>query len=137
VSGGTNGFQRLVLLQPEMENKLAPRESRIAAKMVGRSTSTLGGGFTVRDEIEPVFTFYLLDTHFTPTTTGFPTLFSNGVLLYGEYRVRTNWFDLPGHSTVGFLYSNATRTALDTNPYVLIPGIMSESPFRQRAHPGQ
>ena len=42
--------------------------------------STLGAGFTVRDEVEPVFNFYLLDTHYTPTTSGFSTLFSNGVV---------------------------------------------------------
>jgi porin len=33
--------------------------------------SVLGGGLVVRDEVEPVFNFYLLDTHFTPTTSGF------------------------------------------------------------------
>jgi porin len=91
--------------------------------------SVLGAGLTVRDEVEPVFNFYLLDSHFTPTTSGFSTLFSNGVVAYGEYRLRTNWFDLPGHSAVGLLYSNATRTALDTNPYVLLPGIISGTPL--------
>ncbi|HTI50506.1 MAG TPA: carbohydrate porin [Planctomycetaceae bacterium] len=87
--------------------------------------SVLGGGFVLRDEIEPVFNFYLLDTHFTPTTSGFSTLFSNGVVAYGEYRLRTNWFDQPGHSAIGFLYSNATRTALDFNPYVVLPAIIA------------
>jgi porin len=83
--------------------------------------STLGCGFTVRDEVEPVFNFFLLDTHYTPTTSGFSTLFSNGVLAYGEYRQRTNWFDLPGHSAIGFLYSNATRGTFESNPYVSLP----------------
>lgn len=87
--------------------------------------STLGAGFTVRDEVEPVFNFYLLDTHYTPTTSGLSTLFANGVVAYGEYRLRTNWFELPGHSTVGFLYSSATRTALDFNPYVVLPSIIA------------
>jgi porin len=86
--------------------------------------SILGTGFTVRDEAEPVFSFYLLDTHYTPTTSGFSTLFSNGVLVYGEYRLRTTWFELPGHSTVGFLYSNATRTVLGENPSVVLPGLL-------------
>ena len=86
--------------------------------------SILGAGFTVRREDEPVFNFYLLDTHYTPTTSGFSTLFSNGVTLYGEYRLRTNWFDLPGHSMLGFLYSNAARTVLGENPYVVLPGLM-------------
>lgn len=91
--------------------------------------SSLGAGFTVRDDVEPVFTFVLLDTHYTPTTSGFPTLFTNGVVGYGEYQIRTNWFDLPGHSAFGFLYSTATRTALDTNPYVLLQGILSGTPL--------
>ncbi len=87
--------------------------------------STLGAGFTVRNDIEPVFSFYLLDTHYTPDTSGFSKLFSNGVVAYGEYRQRTNWFDLAGHSTFGFLYSNAARTALDTNPYLLLHLVLS------------
>lgn len=91
--------------------------------------STLGAGFTVQDEVEPVFNFYLLDTHYTPTTSGFSTLFSNGVVAYGEYRMRTNWFNLPGHSALGFLYSTATRTALDANPYVLLAATLSGAPL--------
>ncbi len=91
--------------------------------------STLGAGFTIRDGIEPVFNFYLLDSHYTPTTSGFENLFSNGVVAYGEYQLRTNWFDLPGHSAVGFLYSTATRTSLDTNPNILLQGILSGGPL--------
>jgi porin len=91
--------------------------------------STLGAGFTIRDEIEPVFNFYLLDSHYTPTTSGFSNLFSNGVVAYGEYRLRTSWFGLPGHSAVGFLYSTATRTSLDANPNILVQGILSGGPL--------
>jgi porin len=87
--------------------------------------STLGGGFTLRDAAEPVFSFYLLDTHFTPTTSGFSTLFSNGIVAYGEYRLQTEWLGRPGHSAVGLLYSDANRTALDGNPYETIGGIVS------------
>jgi hypothetical protein len=71
--------------------------------------SILGAGFTVRDEVEPIFKFYVLDTHDNPTTTGLSTLFANGMVTYGEYRLRTHWFDLPGHSAAGF----AVRTAED------------------------
>ena len=91
--------------------------------------STSGVGFTVRDEVEPVFNFYLLDTHYTPTTSGLSTLFANGMVAYGEYRWRTNWCDLPGHSAVGFLYSTASRTALDSNPYQLLQAILSGAPL--------
>ena len=90
--------------------------------------STLGAGFSVRDDVEPVFNFFVLDTHYTPATSGFSTLFTNGMVAYGEYRMRTNWFDLPGHSAVGFLYSTATRTALDSNPYLLLQAILAGGP---------
>ena len=43
--------------------------------------SALGTGLTIRDEVEPVFNFYLLDAHFTPTTSGFSTLGANGVVM--------------------------------------------------------
>lgn len=91
--------------------------------------SALGTGFTVRKDGEPALSFFLLDTHYTPTTSGFSTLFDNGVLLYGEYRLKTNWFDRPGHSVVGFLYSTATRSAIDTNPYVLLNLVLSGQPI--------
>lgn len=90
--------------------------------------SALGTGLTIRDEVEPVFNFYLLDSHFTPTTSGFSTLGANGVVMYGEYRLRTNWFDLPGHFVPGFLYSTANRTALDANPFILISNFAAGTP---------
>jgi porin len=87
--------------------------------------STLGTGFTIRDEDESVFNFYLLDTHYTPDTSGLQDLFTNGVVTYTDYRIRTNWFGLPGHSAAGFLYSTASRTALDTNPYLLLQSFLT------------
>jgi porin len=83
--------------------------------------SVLGAGLVIKDDHEPVFLFYVLDTRYTPTTSGFETLFDNGVLLYGEYQIRTNWLDRPGHSAVGVLYSNATREPNNPNPYIVIP----------------
>ena len=91
--------------------------------------STLGAGFTLRGEAEPVFNFFLLDTHYIPRTSGIPTLFSNGVVAYGEYRLRTAWFDLPGHSRFVFLYSSASRTALNANPYILLRLVLSGAPL--------
>jgi porin len=94
--------------------------------------STLGGGLTVRSGAEPVFNFYLLNTKFTPTTSGLSTLFSNGVVLYGDYRVPTNWFDLPGHTAVSFLYSTAQRTLLDSNPSLQIRVAQAGVPIETR-----
>lgn len=45
--------------------------------------SVLGTGFTLRDEGEPIFNFFLLDTQYIPMTSGLSTLFSNGMVAYG------------------------------------------------------
>jgi porin len=89
--------------------------------------STLGTGFTIRDESEPIFNFYLLDTHFTPANSGFSDFLTNGVVTYGEYRLRRDMWNLPGHHAFGFLYSTATRTSLDSNPFIVAPPIMPGS----------
>lgn len=94
--------------------------------------STLGAGFTIRDEAEPVFNFFLLDTHYTPTTSGFSELFTNGMVAYGEFRRKTIWFDRPGHHAFGFLYSTANRTALDSNPYEVLEAILAGEPVQMK-----
>lgn len=91
--------------------------------------SILGCGIVVRDEAEPVLSLYLLDTNYRPTTTGIPELFSNGMVIYGEYRMQTNWFGKPGFSAVGFLYSTATRSAIDPDPYYLLDIVLSGGPI--------
>lgn len=91
--------------------------------------SILGCGIVVRDEAEPVLSLYLLDTNYRPTTTGIPELFSNGMVIYGEYRMQTNWFGKLGFSAVGFLYSTATRSAIDPDPYYLLDIVLSGGPI--------
>ncbi len=91
--------------------------------------SILGCGMVMRNENQPVFSLYLLDTNYRPTTNGFPELFSNGMVIYSEYRLQTNWFDKPGYSAVGFLYSTATRSAIDTDPYYLLDVVLSGGPI--------
>lgn len=83
--------------------------------------SSLGTGFVIKADQEPLLKFLLLDTHYTPATSGFENLFTNGVVLYGEYQVRTNWFERPGHSTFGLLYSNAKRRGDLLNVFVSLP----------------
>lgn len=87
--------------------------------------SALGAGLSIRDEDEPVINCFVLDTHYSPTTLEVSELFSNGAVFYGEYILKTDWFGMPGHSAAGFLYSNAQRTALDTNPFLLLQLILA------------
>lgn len=83
--------------------------------------STLGAGFVKLKDHEPNLTFIVLDSRYNPTTSGIENAFSNGVLLYGEYQIKTNFWDLPGHSAFGFVYSNATRRSLEPNWWVNFP----------------
>lgn len=83
--------------------------------------STLGAGFTTLKDGEQEFLFMVLDPHYTPTTSGFEKFFDNGVLLFGEYQIKTPWFGLPGHNAVGFVYSNASRLSLASNWWLTLP----------------
>lgn len=96
--------------------------------------STLGGGFAILKDLEPVFAFMCLDTNNTPTTTGFSSFFDNGVSLVAQLNVPITLCDLPGHQ--GFLasYSNRTVTNLDNLPYYLLNRLRPDLPQQP---PGQ
>lgn len=79
--------------------------------------STLGAGFAVLDGAEPIFGFYALDTNNTPTTTGFNTLFDNGVTLLARATLPVKPFDLPGHQSIGGSYSTGTYGDLSPTAY--------------------
>ncbi len=96
--------------------------------------SSLGAGLVVRDEGEPVFKYFLLDTHYLPTTSGFEEFFTNGVVMYGEYQLRTNWFGRPGHSAFGLLYSNAKRGDNLQNPFVSLPTLAPGTPLARKSN---
>ena len=55
--------------------------------------STLGAGAAVLQSGVPVFTAMILDTNNTPTTSGFDTLFSNGVTIFANATLPTKFFD--------------------------------------------
>jgi porin len=79
--------------------------------------STLGGGFAVLDKMHPIFSFLILDTHNTPTTSGFENLFSNGAVMLAQATLPVDLFGLPGHQGVGGSYSTGTYSDLTPTAY--------------------
>lgn len=79
--------------------------------------STLGAGFAYLREGQPFFTMMLLDTHNTPTTSGFESLFSNGATILSRIDVPVTLFGLPGHQGFWGTYSSGTYSDLQPTAY--------------------
>jgi len=79
--------------------------------------STLGAGFAVLSQMQPVFSFMVLDTHNTPTTSGFEEFFTNGASLLSAVNVPLELFGLPGHQGIGGSYSTGTYGDLSPTAY--------------------
>jgi porin len=85
--------------------------------------ATLGTGFVVLDEGEPVFTFLVLNARESIRTSGFDELFADGVVLSPELRVATDFFQLPGHQLFGGTWSSRNYVSLDQDPRILLPNV--------------
>ena len=80
--------------------------------------STLGGGFAVLNNMQPVFTFMVVDTHNTPTTTGFESFFTNGATMISMVQVPVAPLGMPGHQGVGGTYSTGAYSDLAPTAYL-------------------
>ena len=79
--------------------------------------STLGAGFAVLENLQPVFSFMVLDTQNTPTTTGFDNFLDNGVTLLASVNRPIELFGLPGHQGIGGSYSTGQYNDLNPTPW--------------------
>lgn len=79
--------------------------------------STLGGGFAILQEGQPVFSLMVLDTNNTPTTSGFDTFFNNGATTYANLRIPTTFGGLPGHQGISGTFSTGTYSNLEPTAY--------------------
>ena len=79
--------------------------------------STLGGGFAVLHEMQPVLSFMVLDTHNTPLTTGFESFFTNGATMLGQVKVPVELMGLPGNQGVAGTYSTGSYSDLSPTAY--------------------
>ena len=85
--------------------------------------STLGAGFVILQDLEPVFTFSALNASSTVGTTGLDELFSDGVVLVPELRLPTNFFGRPGHQLLGATWSSRNYVNLTQDPRIILPSI--------------
>jgi porin len=85
--------------------------------------STLGAGFVMLRDQQPLFTFAVLNAVDTTGTSGFNELFAEGASLNGELRVPTKFFELPGHQLVGGVWSSRDYVALGQDPRIILPNV--------------
>ena len=85
--------------------------------------STLGAGFSILRDLEPIFTFTVLNATDTTTTSGFDELFADGVALSAELRLPTSFFGRPGHQLFAGTWNSRDYTALGQDPRILEPEV--------------
>jgi porin len=112
---GVNGFMNAAMLVPIVALRTVPY-------------STLGGGFAVLKDLQPVASVMVLDPNNTPTVSGFDTLFDRGVVVLGMLNLPTKLLDRPGHQGVGFTYSNSKYTDLSDLPFYVADRLRGEFP---------
>ncbi len=91
----------------------------IAAR--GIPYSTLGAGFVILRDLQPIFTFTVLNAVDTATTSGFDSLFEEGVALSAQLRLPTEFWGLPGHQLFGAIWNSREFSSLNQDPRVVLP----------------
>ena len=84
--------------------------------------STLGAGFVVHPDDGPMVMVTVLNSTDTTATSGFDTLFNDGMLLSAAVRVPTNFLDRPGHQLLGGTWNSRTYTSI-TEAYIPYPDV--------------
>ena len=85
--------------------------------------STLGAGFAVLHDMQPLLTFTVLNATDTTQTSGFDQLFAQGATLTTELRLPTTFFALPGHQLLGGTWSSRDYVALGQDPRIVLPNV--------------
>ncbi|WP_020469480.1 carbohydrate porin [Zavarzinella formosa] len=110
---GVNGFMNAGMVLPPVLARTIPY-------------STFGGGFAVLKDKQPIFTLGVFDTNNTPTVSGFDTFFNNGASVNAQVNIPTNFLGMPGHQSVGGVYSSAQYTSLNGLPYFVLQRLRGE-----------
>jgi porin len=84
--------------------------------------STLGAGFVLHPDDGPMVMVTVLNSTDTTATSGFDTLFNDGVLLSAAVRVPTNLLDRPGHHLLGGTWNNRLYTSI-AEAYIPYPDV--------------
>lgn len=99
----------------------------VMSGVVSASAYTAGFSYQLAKPDGPLdrgaaFKLIVQDANDTYSALGFDTLFDNGYAALAELFVSTTIFGLPGQQTVNFAWSNKTRSSLDLNDAVILPG---------------
>jgi porin len=104
-AGGLNGFLNTAMILNPVYARTVPY-------------STFGAGFAYLQNMEPVFAAAVFDTNNTPTVSGFDTFFDNGVTIFAQANVQTDFFDRPGHQGISGTYSSGTFPDISPSAYL-------------------
>jgi porin len=91
--------------------------------------STLGAGFSILREAEPIFTYTLLNSTDTTRTSGFDELFEEGVAMAAELRLPTCFLGMPGHQLFGGAWNSRDFVTFGQDPRVILPDV----PFAEQS----
>ena len=80
--------------------------------------ASLGAGFVVLQDFEPVFVFSVMNATDTTRTTGFDELFENGAVISTGLRLPTNFAGKLGHQSFTAIYSTRNYDVLESDPRV-------------------
>ena len=85
--------------------------------------SSLGTGFVVLKDKQPIFNFLVFNARDTTATDGFSELFSEGVVIAPELTVPTNFSGLRGNHSLGGIWNSRTFASLNQSPLVFFPSV--------------
>lgn len=103
--GGSKQFMNLSLNFPPILARLVPY-------------SSLGAGFLVLEDKQPIFSLLAIDPTGQPTQSGFDDVFGEGITLYGQAIKPVELGDLPGHHVLAAAWGNRTVTSLDQTSFL-------------------
>jgi porin len=92
--------------------------------------STLGAGFVILRDKQPIFTFSAIDAKGSPTTIGIDEFSEEGMTLTAELRLPTCCFGMPGHQLFGATWSDRNVAILDQNIRLILPPPFGTPPAR-------
>lgn len=85
--------------------------------------STLGTGFVVLEEGQPLFQFSVINATDTTNTSGFSQLFDQGAALLAEARLPYEIGGLPGHFVMGGGWNSRDYVTLGQDPRIVLPDV--------------
>jgi porin len=97
-------------------------EAFVLSPIYGRTIPYSGpaAGFSYLRDMDPIFTFLLIDTNAQTGTSGLDNMFSNGATFFYHLRVPVTLFGLPGHQSLEGTYATGKFSPLSEDDYVIL-----------------